>query len=55
MTGAALSFQLVSMKGGDMVITLNWQLGVLGVPKEEIFVKDILAGIDAALARICSE
>ncbi|KAJ5640846.1 alcohol acetyltransferase [Penicillium herquei] len=54
-TGAALSFQLVSMKGGDMIITLNWQLGVLGVPKEEIFVKDILAGINAALARICSE
>ncbi|KAJ6014316.1 alcohol acetyltransferase [Penicillium herquei] len=54
-TGSALSFQLVSMKGGDMVITLNWQLGVLGVPKEEKFVKDILAGIDAALTSICSE
>ncbi|KAJ5729663.1 alcohol acetyltransferase [Penicillium malachiteum] len=54
-TGSALSFQLVSMKGGDMVITLNWQLGVLGVPDEEMFVKDILAGIDAALTRICSE
>lgn len=51
-TGSALNFQLVTRKGGDMVITLNWQLGVLDVPDEEIFIRDILRKVQDLMLRI---
>ncbi|KAJ5347930.1 hypothetical protein MYU51_008033 [Penicillium brevicompactum] len=52
-TGSALNFQLVTRKGGDMVITLNWQLGVLDVPDEEIFIRDILRMVQDLMLAIC--
>ena len=53
--GSALNFQLVTMKNGDMVITLNWQLGVLGVSDEGSFARGILEEIGTELKRLCSE
>ncbi|KAJ5658544.1 alcohol acetyltransferase [Penicillium longicatenatum] len=54
-TGSALNFQVVTRKGGDMVITLNWQLGVLGVVDENEFVQDILARIHGSLTEMCCD
>ncbi|KAJ5987288.1 alcohol acetyltransferase [Penicillium sp. IBT 35674x] len=54
-TGSALNFQIVTRKDGDMVITLNWQLGVLDVPDENEFVRDILERIHGLLTNICSD
>ncbi|KAJ5122372.1 alcohol acetyltransferase [Penicillium atrosanguineum] len=48
-TGSALNFHIVTRKGGVMLITLNWQLGVLGVPDESEFVQDVLTRIRAPL------
>ncbi|KAJ5901855.1 alcohol acetyltransferase [Penicillium taxi] len=52
-TGSALNFQIVTRKDGDMVVTLNWQLGILGVPDEAAFVQDILSKIHALFTEIC--
>jgi hypothetical protein len=38
-----------------MVITLNWQLGVLGVVDENEFVLDILARIHGSLMEMCCD
>lgn len=54
-TGSALNFQIVTIRGGDMVITLNWQLGVLDVPDENGFVRDILARIHGFLTDISGD
>lgn len=54
-TGSALNFQIVTRKGGDMAITLNWQLGVLDVPVENEFVRDILGRIHDLLTNICCD
>ncbi|KAL4908454.1 hypothetical protein BDW74DRAFT_147473 [Aspergillus multicolor] len=51
-TGCPLSFSVVTRKGGDMVLTLNWQLGVLGVENEDAFANDVLERIDGLLAGI---
>ncbi|BDD58028.1 hypothetical protein MAP00_003340 [Monascus purpureus] len=51
-TGCPLNFQVVSRKGGGMVITINWQVGVLGVDDEDIFVKEVAKGIEQLLADI---
>ncbi|KAJ5273658.1 hypothetical protein N7478_008783 [Penicillium angulare] len=51
--GSALDFQVVSMKGGEMVITLNWQIGVLGVPYEDGFARKVLDRIHSSLTEIC--
>ncbi|CAG7928398.1 unnamed protein product [Penicillium olsonii] len=52
-TGSALNFQLVTRKGGDMVITLNWQLGILDVPDEDLFTRDILRRVRELLTEVC--
>ncbi|KAJ5554026.1 hypothetical protein N7513_003985 [Penicillium frequentans] len=54
-TGSALNFQIVTRKGGDMAITLNWQLGVLDVPDENEFVRDIVGRIHDLLTNICCD
>ena len=54
-TNCPLNFQIVTRKGGDMVITLNWQLGVLGVVDEKAFTKDILSKVYASLTVIASD
>ncbi|KAL4963108.1 uncharacterized protein BDV14DRAFT_94317 [Aspergillus stella-maris] len=48
-TSCPLSFSVVTRKGGDMVLTANWQLGVLGVEDEDWFVKDVLRRIEGDL------
>jgi hypothetical protein len=50
-----LNFQVVTMKGGDMVITLNWQVGVTGVPDEDAFAKAILGHVNKGLEEIALE
>lgn len=50
-----LNFQVVSMKGGDMVITLNWQVGVTGVSDEDAFAKAVLGHINNGLEEIALE
>lgn len=54
-TGCPLNFQVVSRKGGGMVITINWQVGVLGVDDEDIFVKDVAREIEQLLVDIASD
>lgn len=49
-----LNFQVVTMKGGDMVITLNWQVGVTGVPDEDAFAKAVLRHVNKGLEEIAS-
>jgi hypothetical protein len=51
-TGSPLSFQIVTRKDSDMIITLNWQLGVLGVSDEDAFVLGILDRIHDLLTEI---
>ncbi|KAL4875040.1 hypothetical protein BJY04DRAFT_224429 [Aspergillus karnatakaensis] len=51
-TSCPLSFSVVTRKDGDMVLTLNWQVGVLGVDDEDAFAKDVLARIDGYLVEI---
>ncbi|KAJ0425096.1 hypothetical protein BJY00DRAFT_274750 [Aspergillus carlsbadensis] len=51
-TNCPLSFSVVTRKDGEMVMTLNWQVGVLGVADENGFAKDILRRIDGYLTEI---
>ncbi|RDW65779.1 uncharacterized protein DSM5745_09518 [Aspergillus mulundensis] len=51
-TGCPLSFSVVTRKGGDMALTLNWQVGVLGIEDEDGFAEDVLKRIDGLLAGI---
>ena len=50
-----LNFGVVSRKGGDLVICLTWQVGVLGVEDEDAFTQDILSGVRSQIATIISE
>lgn len=52
--GSPLNFQVVTTKGGDMAVTLNWQVGVLGVPDEDGFAKAVLEYIENGLSEIAS-
>ncbi|CEN59286.1 hypothetical protein ASPCAL01738 [Aspergillus calidoustus] len=51
-TNCPLSFSVVTRKDGEMVMTLNWQIGALGVVDENGFAKDILGRIDGYLTGI---
>ncbi|KAL4913760.1 hypothetical protein BDW62DRAFT_191826 [Aspergillus aurantiobrunneus] len=51
-TSCPLSFSAVTTKGGEMVLTVNWQVGVLAVDDEDAFAKDVLRRIDGYLADI---
>ncbi|KAL3458612.1 hypothetical protein BJX64DRAFT_220224 [Aspergillus heterothallicus] len=51
-TSCLLHFSVVTRKDGEMVITANWQIGVLGVADENGFAKDVLTKIDGYLAEI---
>ena len=53
-TGSPLAFQVVSRKGGTMIITVTWQIGILGVPDEGNFVKGIANSIKAHISNIAS-
>lgn len=54
-TGCPLTFQVATKKGGDMVITLNWQLGILDVPDEDVFTQAVLRKVHGFLTAIASE
>lgn len=54
-TSCPLSFQVVSRKGGAMVITVIWHVGTLAVPDERDFVKGIADLIKARISNIISE
>jgi hypothetical protein len=54
-TSTPLCFQVVSRKGGAMTITLTWQIGVLGLPDENSFVKGIGEAVKTRLYSIASE
>ncbi|KAL4808203.1 hypothetical protein BDV18DRAFT_134449 [Aspergillus unguis] len=51
-TSCPLSFSVVTVKGGDMVLTVNWQVGILGIEDEDAFVGDLLARMEGYLIQI---
>ncbi|KAL4894212.1 hypothetical protein BDV59DRAFT_176049, partial [Aspergillus ambiguus] len=51
-TGAPLNFQAATMKDADLVITLNWQIGVLGVQDEDTLTRTILNKIQGFMDEI---
>jgi hypothetical protein len=51
-TSCPLSFQVVSRKGGPMVITVIWHVGTLAVQDENVFVKGIADSIKARISNI---
>lgn len=53
-TAAPLNLQVVTIKGSDMVLTLNWQLGILGVPNEDVFAQRVLRHINDGISAIAS-
>jgi hypothetical protein len=53
-TGDPVSVQVVTRKDGAMVITLTWQLGVLGVADEDGFIRDVANGMKDSLTDIAS-
>jgi hypothetical protein len=54
-TNCPLSFSVVTRKDGEMIMTLNWQVGVLGVADENGLAKDILGRIDGYLTEIAGD
>ncbi|KAF9888231.1 hypothetical protein FE257_009226 [Aspergillus nanangensis] len=51
-TASPLNFQAVTTVGGEMVVTLSWQVGVLGVADEDVLTADIMANIEESLRNI---
>ena len=58
-TGSALNFNVVSVKGGHMVISLTWQMSALGFADEGVFAKSVCRIIKSEFKRLsakcCSE
>ena len=50
-TGSALNFNVVSLKGGPMVISLTWQVGALGIIDEADFAKRVCSIIKSEFER----
>ena len=56
-SGSLLDFNPVSLKGGDMNMTITWQRGVLGFPEgveERDFVKKVASKLEALLREIAA-
>ena len=51
-TGSPIAFNVVSTKGGGLVITATWQPGALGVDEEQLFVKDLCVDFQACFQRL---
>lgn len=47
--GGCLSFNTATRAGGDMVLIMNWQAGVLGVENEEEFAAQVCGSIVASI------
>ncbi|KAL1306950.1 hypothetical protein AAFC00_005588 [Neodothiora populina] len=52
--GSGLNFNVVTLKGGDMVLMLTWQLGVLGVDDEQRFAERVCSSIGSSLDVLAS-
>ena len=50
--GTPLNFSVVSVKGGNMVISLTWQIGALGVANESAFAKSVCKVIKSDFERL---
>ncbi|OMP87559.1 hypothetical protein BK809_0007646 [Diplodia seriata] len=50
-TGAAVNFNIVTREGGDMVVALTWQRGVLGVDggDEDAWAKGVCEGLERGM------
>lgn len=53
--GSPISFNVVTRKGGEMVITLTWQIGVLGLENEGYSVKQVSKKVRNFLERLAME
>ncbi|KAF2090332.1 hypothetical protein K490DRAFT_35438, partial [Saccharata proteae CBS 121410] len=53
--GSPISFNFVTREGGDLVVTLCWQLGALGVENEVEFARDVLERFNLDLAMIAAD
>lgn len=54
-TGSLLDFNAVSVKGGPLVMTVTWQLGVLGLPtgmEEKALVKNVCSKLESLICEI---
>ncbi|KAK4543664.1 hypothetical protein LTR36_005309 [Oleoguttula mirabilis] len=50
--GPPLSFGVVSRKGGDLIVCLSWQCGVLDVSNEDVFAAEVLASLKSQVDSI---
>lgn len=53
-TSSCLSFNVVSRKGGDMVMVLSWQLGVLGIADEQKFTAAVCRSIGTSIRELAN-
>jgi hypothetical protein len=44
--GPTVNVNIACVRGSDLVITITWQRGVLGVPDEDKFIHGVILGID---------
>lgn len=52
-TGSPVNFNVVTMKGGDMVVALTWQRGVLGVGEDEDgWARRVCEGVEEGLRAV---
>lgn len=54
-TGSCVAFNVVSRKGGDMVLVLSWQKGVLDVPDEKEFAAAVCRVVGEMLHEIAGQ
>lgn len=53
--GSLLSFNVATRKGGEMVVTLTWQRGVLGGGDEDALVRRVGEEVQKGLSRVAEE
>lgn len=51
-TGTPVSFNVVSKKDGDLVVTLTWQRGVVGVEDEDAWARKVCEHVEEYLAQL---
>jgi hypothetical protein len=54
-TGGPMSFNIASRKGGEMVVTISWQKGVLGFENEVEVIRGIGERVAGDLGRLAAE
>lgn len=54
-TGGCVAFNLVTRRGGDMVLVLSWQRGILDVPDEKAFAAAVCGVIGELLQEIAGQ